>query len=161
VSLDFINNVYSTKSNYSYTTATSTAGFSFTNSTGGYSLDGSTLFGVNYCPNSNASLAVSHGTCTYNAASAPDGSTTAQLFVADGTTNVHSIGVYTFNSPTSTTVTGSAYVKRGSTNFFELDIRDANNGAEAYASFDFSGANTTTTTVASGASNASASLISV
>ena len=47
VSLDFINNVYSTKSNYSYTTATSTPGFSFTNSTGGYSLDGSTWFGVN------------------------------------------------------------------------------------------------------------------
>ena len=47
VSLDFINNVYSTKSNYSYTTATSTPGFSFTNSTGGYSLDGSTRFGVN------------------------------------------------------------------------------------------------------------------
>ena len=47
VSLDFINNVYSTKSNYSYTTATSTPGFSFTNSTGGYSLDGTTLFAAN------------------------------------------------------------------------------------------------------------------
>ena len=47
MSLDFINNVYSTKSNYSYTTATSTPGFSFTNTTGGYDLAGTTLFAAN------------------------------------------------------------------------------------------------------------------
>jgi hypothetical protein len=116
---------------------------------------------TNYCPNSNAPNNITAGTSTSNATIAPDGTTTAQLFVANGTSATHSIGIYTFNSPSSTTVTGSVYVKKGTTNYFNLDIRDTNNSAEVYGAFDFSGATATTTTVLNSVTNASATLTPV
>ena len=116
VSLDFINNVYSTKSNYSYTTATSTPGFSFTNSTGGYSLDGSTWFGVNYQPYSTNMAGVGTwypfggSSASISSTPAPDGSLTATNINLSGGAEWY-CGYQTNPIPSGAVVTMSCWLR--------------------------------------------------
>ena len=116
VSLDFINNVYSTKSNYSYTTATSTPGFSFTNSTGGYSLDGSTYFGVNYQPYSTNMAGIGTwypfggSSASISSTPAPDGSLTATNINLSGGAEWY-CGYQTNPIPSGAVVTMSCWLR--------------------------------------------------
>jgi hypothetical protein len=145
-----------------YGSLSSVPGWSLSNSTGGYSLDGAVgFFSRNYVQNSSSpTFGLTGATTTANATTAPDGTTTATRINGDGTTNFHNAGVSAITTPSATVVTASVYVKQGTTPYFTLTLRDSNNAAQAAVSFDLTSTNSPVITTTTGASNPSFSLIS-
>lgn len=64
----------------------------------------------------NASWILASATLTANAATAPDGTITAEKLIASATASTHGVG-QNLTVPTATTYTGSVYVKAGEYNF--------------------------------------------